>query len=280
MTASQALSRARQALNPITNQAFWEALALLAQATRRDKEQLLTYREWQLSSEVEAAFAFYLRRRLDREPLAYIVGHKEFYGLDFYVDRRVLIPRPETELLVEKALEVATLLPDPAIADIGTGCGAIAISLAVKLPQSQIYATDNSLQALEVARINCQRHGIEARLHLFRGDMLSPLLQKVSIIVANLPYIPTDEIKNLPPEIKLFEPLAALDGGEGGLEKIAAFLVEVPDKLASGGYFLLEVGQGQDIRVQTMAQKALPQAEVRVFPDLAGIPRVVLGHLS
>ncbi|MEK7280919.1 MAG: peptide chain release factor N(5)-glutamine methyltransferase [Chloroflexota bacterium] len=280
MTASQALSWARQELNPITNQAFWEALALLAQATHRDKEQLLTYKEWQLSSEVEAAFAAYLRRRLNHEPLAYIIGYKEFYGMDFYVDRRVLIPRPETELLVEEALKVATFFPELAIADIGTGCGAIAISLAMKLPQSQIYATDNSPQALGVARINCQRHGVEARVCLFQGDMLSPLPQKVSIIVSNLPYIPTDEIKNLPPEISLSEPLAALDGGKEGLEKIAAFLAEVPDNLAPGGYFLLEVGQGQDIQVQAMTQRALPQAEVRVFPDLAGIPRVVSGRLS
>ena len=151
-------------------------------------------------------------------PAAYITGHREFYGLDFAVNSSVLVPRPETELLVEKALELARERSLSTIADIGTGCGAIAVSLAVNLPQTRIYATDISAPALEVALSNCRKHGVTDRVTLLEGDMLAPLPEPVDLIVANLPYVREPEMTGV--NTLGFEPPLALNGGPDGLDKI------------------------------------------------------------
>ena len=227
-----------------------------------------------------------LAQRLTRKPSAYIRHVKEFYGLEFYVDERVLIPRPETELLVEKALEMAreyaTLslskggVTQPLlIADIGTGSGAIAVALAVNLPRSRIFAIDISSEALEVAVINCRRHGVADRVQLLSGDLLTPLLQPVDIIIANLPYIPDAELDNLALEVSRYEPRLALSGGPDGLEYIRGFIDQGPAKLKPGGALLLEVGMGQAEVVAGMVHRYFP--DVTVSSDLAGIPRVVVG---
>ncbi|MFC1933014.1 peptide chain release factor N(5)-glutamine methyltransferase, partial [Chloroflexota bacterium] len=223
--------------------------------------------------EQEKNFWGLIERRLNHEPTAYIIGHREFYGLDFYVDRSVLISRPESELLVEKTLEVTQNQVVSTIAEVGTGCGAIAISLALSLPQAKIYATDISKAALEVALFNCQKHEVVNRIYLLSGDMLDPLSEPVDLIVANLPYVRESELSQV--SMLNFEPSLALNGGSDGLGKIRRLCTQVSEKLYPGGCLLLEIGQGQRRAVTTFLRSLFPLAEIEVAPDLSGIDRVV-----
>ncbi len=207
---------------------------------RLDASELDSYREL-------------IERRRQHEPVAYILGCKEFYGLDFYVDRRVLIPRPETELLVEKGLEIGRAASYPlTIADVGTGCGAIAISLAVHLPQAIIYALDASPEALEVSALNRRRHSVERRVHLLQGDLLSPLPDPVDLIVANLPYVSWAEWEQLPRTITAYEARSALDGGPDGLDAIRRLLAQAR-QLKPQTTILLEIGATQGAAVTDLA---------------------------
>jgi release factor glutamine methyltransferase len=238
--------------------------AVLARPERRLTPRQLT-RYWDL-----------VARRAEREPLAYIVGQREFYGLSFAVDRRVLIPRPETELLVERALQVARLRGGGIqIADVGAGSGAIAVTLAVHLPQATIYALDESSGALAVTAGNARRHGVEGRVHCLHGDLFAPLKAPVDLVTANLPYVALDEWQALPPEIRVYEPRVALDGGTDGLDLIRSLLAAASSHLQPGGVLLLEIGARQGNAVTTLAQKYLPQATTRLLQDYAGLDRLV-----
>jgi release factor glutamine methyltransferase len=274
VTLKQVLHRAREVLatNSIED-ASLEGEILLRHALRVDRVRLYSERDHELSTEQEEGFWHLIQRRLSGEPAAYIIGHREFYGLDFYIDRRVLIPRPETELLVEKALKLAQTRTIAAIADIGTGCGAIAISLALNLPRIRIFASDVSADALEVARINCQKHGVVDRIRLLHGDMLEPLPEPVDLITANLPYVTKGEISRS--GLADFEPRIALDGGADGLDKIRLLCQQVADKLNHRGCMLLEIGQGQGRAVTSLMQRCFPSASVEVILDLQGIERIV-----
>lgn len=277
----------REALQSVTqtlrragiSDASVEAELLLGHALGISKTQLYTEPERSLTSVEAEHLRHFVQRRLNHEPTAYILGHCEFYGVDFCVDCHTFIPRPETELLVEKAVEHACLVSQPGrqitIADIGTGCGAIAISLALAIPQAKIYATDISASALRVAEINCCRHGVNGQVELLQGNLLEPLPQAVDIIVANLPYIKDCEFKDLSPEIINFEPTIALAGGEDGLDKIHQMLEQMPGKLDSGGSFLLEIGQGQGEAVTSLVSSYFSRASIRLISDLGGIDRVV-----
>ena len=227
----------------------------------------------ELSPQQDKDFWHLIKRRLRGEPIAYIAGHREFYGLDFYVDPNVLIPRPESELLLEKALELAQGRAVSTIAEVGTGCGAIAISLALSLPQAKIYATDISAAALKVTLFNCQKHRVVDRICLLEGDMLDPLLEPVDLIVANLPYVMESELSQV--NTLAFEPYLALNGGSDGLEKIHQLCTRISGKLRPGGGLLLEIGQGQGRAVTTLLRSLFPSAEIEVTPDLSGIDRVV-----
>ncbi len=274
MTIKQALSHAREVLatNNIED-APLESELLLRHVLKISRVQLYLELDRELSLEEEDAFWHLIRRRLSHEPTAYIIGHREFYGLDFYVAPGVLIPRPESELLVEKALEVAKNRPVSSIAEVGTGCGAIAISLALILPQARIYAIDISAPALEVARFNCQKHGVANRICLLEGDMLEVLPEPVDLIVANLPYVRESKL----PQVSTlnFEPSLALNGGSDGLEKIRQLCTQIGDKLHSGGRLLLEIGQGQGSAVTAFLFSLFPSAKIEATPDLNGIDRVV-----
>ncbi len=218
-----------------------------------------------------------VQRRLVHEPTAYILQRCEFYGIDFYIDHRAFIPRPETEIIVEKAIEFANHNPahQLTVAEVGTGCGAIAISLALALPKAKIYAIDISASSLQVAEINCRRHKINSQVKLLQGNLLEPLPQPVDLIVANLPYIKNCEFKDLSPEITNFEPMIALAGGEDGLDKIQQMLEQIPRKLNHGGRFLLEIGQEQGKTVSSLINSYYPKADIELIPDLSGINRVV-----
>ncbi len=219
-----------------------------------------------------------IQRRIHHEPIAYITEHKEFFGIEFYLDPRVVIPRPETELLVEQALELAnSRFPRPCIiADIGTGCGAIAIALASNLTQAKVYATDISAPALEVAAINCQRHGVTDQVQLLRGDLLDPIPEPVHLVVANLPYVRDSEIAELSAESRLFEPMIGLAGGEDGLEWIRKLLFQAVGKISPDGAILIEIGYNQGVAVASLARGVFPEAAMRIVPDLSGHDRVAI----
>ena len=274
MTLKQALSQARELLaaNNIEVAAL-ESELLLRHALKISRVQLYLDLSRELSPKQEETFWRLVKRRLNGEPAAYITGHREFYGFDFYVAPNVLIPRPESELLVEKALNLAHHRNISTIAEIGTGCGAIAISLALNLPEAKIYATDISAPALKVALFNCQKHGVASRICLLQGDMLDPLPEPVDLIVANLPYVRESE---LPPTGPVsFEPILALNGGPEGLEKIHQLCQQAGSKLSPRGCLLLEIGQGQGKTVTSSLCSLFPSARIEVASDLSGMERVV-----
>jgi len=277
VTLKQALSRARGILAAGNiEDARLESELLIRHTLIISQVQLYLDLDRKLSPNQEQTFWQLIRRRLGGEPTAYITKHREFYGLDFYVSPDVLIPRPESELLVEMTLDLIQNRPVPTIAEIGTGCGAVAISLALKLPRAKIYATDISALALKVALFNCQRHGVVDRICLLHGDMLDPLPEPVDLVVANLPYVSELEL----PESANFEPLLALDGGSDGLEKIYQLCQQITDMLRPDGYLLLEIGQGQGKGVTTYLRSLFPKARIEVAPDLSGIDRVVSLRLT
>jgi release factor glutamine methyltransferase len=271
----QALRRARDILvdNSIED-APVEGEMLLRHALGVDRVRLYIDLEKELPLQQEDIFFRLLARRLNGEPAAYITGNREFYGLDFIVSPAVLIPRPESELLVEKALSIAENHPLSTVADIGTGSGAIAVSLAVNLPQTLIYATDISAAALKVALSNCRKHGVADRVRLLEGNLLEPLWESVDLIVANLPYVSWSELD------PGSEPRLALDGGADGTEKIERLCRQAGDKLRAGGYLLLEIGQGQRAAIAAILHNIFPGGTIGVFPDLAGIDRAVSVSLS
>jgi len=233
----KALGQARGILieNDIED-ASLEGELLLRHALDTSRVQLYLDLHRELSPEHEEVFWKLIQRRLNGEPSAYITGHREFYGNKFYVNSSVLIPRPESELLVEKTIHLSRQINISTIAEIGTGCGAIAISLALSLPAVKLYATDISASALKVARFNAKTYAITDRLYLLEGDMLAPLPEPVDLIVANLPYVRESELP------LTGEPIQALNGGPDGLSKIYDFCGELSSKLCSGGSVLLEIG--------------------------------------
>jgi len=275
LKVKQALRRARGILvkNSVED-ASLEGELLLRHALNIDRVQLYIDLGKELPPQQEGIFFNLLERRLNGEPAAYITGRREFYGLDFEVNPAVLIPRPESELLVEKALSIAKNRPLSTLADIGTGSGAIAVSLAVNLPRTLIYATDISAAALETASANCRKHGVSGRVRLLEGNLLEPLPEPVDLIVANLPYVSQSELN---PES---EPPLALDGGADGTERIAQLCCQAGGKLRAGGCLLLEIGQGQREAVTAILHNIFPGGTIEVFPDLAGIDRAVLLNLS
>ncbi len=272
MTVGRALLEAREALAASLEDASLEAELLLRQALGWSRVRLYESLGSELTPDNELAFRELMKRRLLGEPAAYIAGEREFYGLSFFVDRNVLIPRPETEMIIERALEISGKRRIESAADIGTGCGAIAITLALEFPRAKVYATDLSGPALEVASRNCRRHGVEDRVHLLCGDLASPLPQPVDLMAANLPYVASCDMS----AGLAFEPRLALDGGADGLETIRRFCLELGGRVACGGAVLLEVGLGQAPLVTSHLRALYPHARLDVSPDLAGIDRLVV----
>ncbi|MDP3062015.1 MAG: peptide chain release factor N(5)-glutamine methyltransferase, partial [Chloroflexota bacterium] len=220
-----------------------EAELLLAHILHADRTRLYALSDTHVSLAEEQDLEGLLARRLLREPLAYILGVRWFYGLELAVRPGVLIPRPETELLVERAIALAgdRVL---SIADVGAGGGNIAVALAVYLPRARLFATDISPNALQVAAENVARHGVAEQVTLLHGDLLAPLSAPVDMIAANLPYVRRDALPSLQPELR-YEPVEALDGGPDGLDLLRRLLAQAPDYLASGGWLLAELDPWQ-----------------------------------
>ncbi len=280
MESDQVLHQAEIAfLSRYIEDARLEAELLLMHVLGVGRAELYVQIRQTLSPQDVERFWGLVQRRLTHEPTAYILGRREFFSDEFYIDSRSLIPRPESELLVEQALEFAArrfpLAGPCTIADVGTGSGVLAISLALHLPQAIIYAIDISSEALQVARINCRKHNVQNRVHLIRGDLLEPFSCPLDIIVANLPYVRDTEMDHLMPEVRMYEPEIALRGGIDGLDKIRRLVSQAGERLLTGGLMLLEVGQGQGTAVCDLARSCFPDAVVDTARDLGGIERVV-----
>jgi release factor glutamine methyltransferase len=247
---------------------------LLAHTLRLRRVDLYSFPERLLTAEEYEAYRLCLERRAQQEPVSYIRGYKEFFGLTLAVDRRVLVPRPETELLVEWALESASTLArdDLCIADIGTGSGCIVVALATRLPRARFYATDISAGALELAGLNVRQHGAAGRVTLLLGDLCAPLPEAVNLLVSNPPYTVWE---SLPEGITTYEPRVALDGGGDGLEVYRRLLPQIPSYLRPGGTALLEIGDGQEEAVGELARRAFPGVPLQMWRDYSGWVRVV-----
>ena len=216
-----------------------------------------------------------VRRRGAREPLQHVLGTAEFHGRTFTCDRRALVPRPETEQLVEIALELVRSIPSPAILDVGTGSGVIAVTLACELPAAEVIATDISPDALALAAENATRHGVAERISFAKADLWPQDAQAFDLVVANLPYIPSGELPGLSPEVR-HDPASALDGGPDGLDAIRALVRDTPARLRPGGALLMEIGLGQADAVAALLEVSKFR-DISVRPDYQGIPRFAAG---
>jgi release factor glutamine methyltransferase len=254
-----------------------EAEVLVMTVMRMARQSIFAEQETEVSAQQQESLDALLARRYQREPLAYILGMREFYGINVVLTPAVLIPRPETEGLVEHALFMAMMgmeSVDLVIADVGTGSGAIAINLAIHLPNARIFAVDVADAVLDVASYNIRVHSVADRVTLGIGDLLDAVPEPVDLIVANLPYIPTDRIPTLQPEVQQ-EPVLALDGGADGLDLIRRLLIQAEEKLKDTGIILLEMDPEQIPLVQELALQQFPQSSTSVENDLTGMARIL-----
>jgi release factor glutamine methyltransferase len=254
-----------------------EAEVLVMNVMRMARQSVFAEQDTEVSGQQQSALDAFLERRFLREPLAYILGHREFYGINVILTPAVLIPRPETEGLVEHALFMALMgmeSQELTIADVGTGSGAIAINLAIHLPAAKIFAVDVEDAVLDVAAHNIGVLGVAERVTLGIGDLLDAVPEPIDLIVANLPYIPTDRIPTLQPEVQQ-EPAIALDGGPDGLDLIRRLLIQAEEKLKDTGIILLEMDPDQIPIVQELALNHFPEGSTSVEKDLAGMDRIL-----
>ena len=268
--------------HPIVYSAQLDAQVLLCHILEIERAMLYAYPEREITPLQEQQYFAMIARRKRHEPVAYLTGHKEFFGLDFFVDRRVLIPRPETELLVETALDmIKHCIANghmPVVADIGTGSGAIPITIAVQEPRLlYVYASDISFDALEIVRLNCQRHFVTERVRLLQGDLISPLPEPVDLLLANLPYVGTDELDAIPPDVHLYEPHQALFSGPDGLDLLRRLGKDISQQnvLKSAGILLLEIGYQQREALTHLFHDIWPDATITCQHDSAGLDRIL-----
>ena len=258
---------------PHPERARLDAEALLLHVLGRNKAWLMAHADEQLSGVQGARFADLLERRLSGEPIQYITGETEFYGLGLSVTRDVLIPRPETEHLVEKIIEFAAHFPQPRIIDIGTGSGAIAIALAHHLPGALITATDIWARALEIACRNAGRNGVSNRIRFLYGDLFNPVAkEQFEIVVSNPPYVSLRDRDSLAVEVRNHEPAVSLFAGEDGLEVFRRLIPAAFAALTPSGYVALEIGYGQEDAIRALFATS-GFGRIEFVPDLQGIPR-------
>lgn len=258
-----------------------DAEVLLRHVLDVEKEQLYMNGDAPISAGEEAKFRELLLRRSRREPVAYITGHKEFWSLDFFVTPAVLIPRPETELLVEVALQYVRRLASGSplkVLDVGTGSGAIPVCLAKEQAATQIVAVDIFPAALDVAGVNARRHGVADRIRFLSGDFfapIKPLREIFDLIVSNPPYIRSGELPWLAPEIHRWEPTVALDGGVDGIDSYRRIIEEGHSYLTTGGSIVLEIGADMASAVADLFSRSGYYGPASVYQDYAGKDRVI-----
>ncbi len=250
-----------------------DAEILLAFVLNWQRLKLYTDAEKILSADEVGRFENLIARREKKIPVAYLIGNKEFFGLNFFVNENVLIPRPDTEILTQLAIE--NLGGKKIFLDLGTGSGAICISICKFVKNSRAFAADISESALEVAKFNAKKFGVEDRINFFCGNLFEPFAgKKFDAIISNPPYIPTAEIKNLQAEVKT-EPLQALDGGADGLNFYRKIISAAPEFLFSGGFLALEIGSNQADDVKKIFSDNKNFYDTEIFQDLAGLDRVI-----
>ncbi|MEK6698886.1 MAG: peptide chain release factor N(5)-glutamine methyltransferase [Nitrospirota bacterium] len=260
-----------------------DAELLLSHALNKNRAWLITHSGDLLDEDQSRRFQASVSRRVKREPVQYILGTQEFRGLEFAVTPDVLIPRPETELVVESTLHAAAGNPSPLILDLCTGSGCIAVSLAKEVPAARVFAADMSARALAVARENARRHGVSDHIRFLEGDLFGPLeeldiKERVDIIAANPPYIPSSDLPVLQPEVRDYEPVMALIAGPGGTEIHRRIIETAPDFLKKGGALIMEMGLGQADRLCRLVEGAGAYTAPEILKDLAGIERVIVAH--
>jgi release factor glutamine methyltransferase len=258
----------------------FDAELLICDALSIDRLTLFTDSLRPLTAEELAGIRARVRRRATREPVAYIVGRQGFHALDLKVDRRVLVPRPETELLVERALLHLTDRAAPTLVDVGTGSGAVALALAHARPDARVIAVDRSPDALDVAAHNRETLGLLS-VELRHGDLLGPVDERaLDLVVSNPPYIPTADLASLPLDVRGHEPRMALDGGPDGLVLVRRLIAQAAEALAEGGWLLFEIGfdQGESAPAAVAAHGGFEA--IALHRDLAGLPRVVEARRS
>lgn len=273
-TFRDVLLDAKQRLSSISTSASLDTQLLLAEVVGASRSHVIAHPEKELTIEQARQFESLIKRRAQGEPIAYILGRKAFYDREFFVNSSVLIPRPETEHLLEIALDFARQRNNVVAVDIGTGSGVLAVTFAANVPDATVYAVDISPDALEVARVNATKH--EVSIIFFEGDLFLPLIKghvKVDLIMANLPYIASDEMLAL--DVSKYEPHLALDGGPDGLDLVRCLLDKVSEACNAGALILLEIGASQAQSTMQLAKNKLPSAEVDIHKDYAGFDRVV-----
>lgn len=257
-----------------------EAASLLAFALQKDRTFLFAHSEYRLCDQEKRKFQQLVERRAAHEPFQYITGHQEFYGLDFAVTKAVLIPRPETELIVEHALELLRPRANPRFCEVGVGSGCISIAVLHKIRTATALGLDISAEALEIAGQNAQKHYAAERLKLELSDVFAVLREeRFDLIVSNPPYVPSGELADLQAEVREFEPQIALTDGKDGLSIIRRLITESPKFLKPESFLLLEIGFSQAAKVSAMFDPAIWRAR-DILPDLQGIPRMVKAQLE
>lgn len=278
-TVAEALQESLAALASVSETARLDSEVWLARVLGAERSWLLAHGEHELSEAQLADWQTGLQRLAAGEPLPYLLGEWEFYGLTFHVSPAVLIPRPETELLVEEAIAWLRLHPGRrAAADIGTGSAIIPVAIAANVADVRFHVVDISPDALAVAQANVARHGLSERIQLSQGDLLAGITTPLDLITANLPYIPSARVPALP--VAKWEPRIALDGGHDGLELIRVLITQAGTLLQPGGLFLEEIDPELEEPVQALALAQWPRAKVEVLPDLTGRPRLLRVELE
>jgi release factor glutamine methyltransferase len=271
---------ARLRTGPHPERARLDAETLLLHLIGKNRAWLLTHLEDEFGGCKSISYAQQIERRLAGEPIQYITGECEFYGLLFSVNRDVLIPRPETEHLVEKVLALAPMFAGPRIVDVGTGSGAIAIAIAHEFSQAMVTAIDTSPQALEVAKANAKRIAPDHQIRFLQGDLLGPVTdEKFNIVASNPPYVPENDRNTLAVEVRDYEPSLALFAGAEGLELYRRLIPQAREVLSAGGYLVLEIGFDQRAAVSVLMREA-GFVQIESAPDLQGIDRVLTGKMA
>ena len=284
MTIIETINRAaaRLSAHKVDN-SRWDAELLLCHVLGRDRAWLLAHIQDQIDEQSLRLYERVIDRRAVREPLQYITGKQEFWGLPFKVTPDVLIPRPETEFVVEAALKAVSMAISPVIIDVCTGSGCIAISLARELLNAQVFATDRSEQALGIARENARMNQVADRIRFLAGNLFMPVNEldlhgKVDVIAANPPYIPMGDLASLQPEVRDFEPEMALIAGPQGTEIGTAIIQQAAQFLKQGGTLVMEMGMGQTAELSGIVNDTGGYKTIEIIKDLAGIERVLVAR--
>jgi len=250
-----------------------DAEVLLAETLGTDRLRLYLDMDRPLTPSELDQYRQFVRRRAAAEPVAYIIGYREFRSLPFAVDRRVLIPRPESETVVDLALQTLGGAPEPAIVDIGAGSGAIIVALGREIPSARLWATDISSAALDVARENARQLGLGSRVEFRLGDLFAGLEGPFDLVVSNPPYVAEADRATLQRDVAEYEPVEALFAGSDGLQVIRRLIAEAPQRLCPGGKLVFEIGQGQAQAVEALLRQSPHLTFLTIAPDLRGIPR-------